>query len=495
MYKCIIVICYMYCGIKEMRPVVCLQLIWLHALNVYATTNINSLQWTAGGLRVAITTQYAAYPAAKRLLVMGLGNCAVQMQDSWQRHFTEGDWAPTGDCDTWVSNSTSPGNDLSFYFGDASLQPAYSDYPELTRTGLLYGFDTLPASAGKVNRLYKTPTITTKTEWRFAGDVAITEPTSSTFLPLYVELHSSYAQLANCHKFGGSNALTISTVQGRTTYTFGVYVLTIEMGANDQVVTDCAQRQFTHSVGSSVSGTWGGFAIDDDATAVAAPLGVKAEYVLLLEMDAQEAAAVASNELLFVALEQQLLSFLLTLVSDAWVIDLDMANVFLAARRSSTYSVAFTVTLTMAGSAIATNDVALMSAVLRQVVDSAISGSPTFKQDFVNGWQNAYIALSNGAWPLPSVQLAANPFVITLEPVMLTVAPTPAPGQPTAAPTLPDDRSEGFPIWAAVTIASGAFLILGVALLIVIRWCDDGAHITAGGRARQKFEPLQTVEM
>merc|ERR1719235_1368389 len=139
------------------------------------------------------------------------------------------------------------------------MQASYSDYPSLTQMSQLYGFTQLPGRTNQVNRIYQSPQHSNQVSWLFSGDTSLTQPTAATPLPLDIQLDSSYAQLANCDRYGGDGALTVTTSGGRTSYAFGVYVLGIEQGSDGQLVTTCEHRQYTHSVGSSVSATWGGF--------------------------------------------------------------------------------------------------------------------------------------------------------------------------------------------------------------------------------------------
>lgn len=430
----------------------------LRLLCVCATTSISSLQWTSGGMRVDIATDYAAFPASKSLLVIGLGNCAVQMKDSWQRHFALGDPAPTGTCDTWPSDATANSSGVPLYFGSESLQASYIDYPSLTQTNQLYGFNQLPGRTGQVNRLYRTPQQSNHVNWFFSGDNGIAQPTTTTPLPLYIQLESSYAQLANCDRYGGNSALTVTSSGGRTSYTFGVYVLHVKQGNRNQLVTDCEQRQYTHSVGSSVSATWGGFTTSEsNATIGATPLGVRAEYALVLQLDPSEASTAFQDESVYTALEEQLMSILMALASESWTIDVEIGTISSSIRRASSFQVSFTVTFGMAASSTATSDVATMGAVLRQVVGTAISSTPNFASTFVNLWRERYINATGKAWPLPSVQIANPPFLMTSPPTTLTAPPTPAPGQqtPTTAPTLGDDSKEGLATWVIAIIVVG----------------------------------------
>lgn len=414
-------------------------------------TTISSLQWTSGGLQINVQTEYPAYPAAKKLLVLGLGNCAVQMKDSWQRHFDEGDPAPTGSCDTWASTSTADSSGVPLYFGSESMQASYSDYPSLTQMNHLYGFTQLPGRTDQVNRIYQSPQHSNQVSWLFSGDASLTQPAATTPLPLNIQLDSSYAQLADCDRYGGASALTVSFSGGRTSYTFGVYVLNVKQGNGNQLVTDCEQRQYTHSVGSSVSATWGGFTTSEsNATIGETPLGVRAEYALILQLDPLEASTAFEDESVYVALEEQLMSILMSLASESWTIDVELGTISSSVRRTSSFQVSFIVTFGMAASSTATSDVATMGAVLRQVVGTAISSTPNFASTFVNLWRERYINATGKAWPLPSVQIANPPFSMTSPPATLT-----APGQqtPTTAPTLEDDSKEGLAPWVIAIVA------------------------------------------
>lgn len=510
----------------QMARVIDAVTIGIFLLLVYAGTcvraQIGNLQWTSGGMRVAMQTIYAAWPKDRALVVAGFGNCAVQMPDSWTRHLDQGDPSPTGSCDTWPVDQVAGPNGLAKYFGPSSLQPSYQDYPGLASAQQLYGFDQLASTPSghndlaATNRLYLVPgpygSAKAFANWTFSGDPSLTQVYQTTALPLQVTLDTSYAKLESCARYGGGPVLAVTNSGGRTTYTFGVYLLTVQRDpANPtQVTTSCSQRQFVHSVGSSVTATWGGFnpSNPDGTVTGTVALGVRAEFVLHLLLDPAQAPAFVQDPLVLQSLEMQLLKVLTDLAAEYWAIDLEVEVGAVASGRRSTlvgYNVPFVATYTLANNQAATSDVATMGAVFRHLVETAFSNTPGFKADFMQQWMAAYLALAQGnqAWPLASAQLANPPFSLLKLETLTTdppaqVTPTAAPtGQPTRpAGQEAADGDDGLDTYVWLFIGVGCAVVLAGVLAIIgyyNNWCrsSDKSPPPYG----QKYKPVDSSEI
>lgn len=466
---------------------------WVVALSCLLSTgtlaaSIGDLQWVGADIQVGISTVYAAAPVPKTLVVAGFGNCAVQMPEAWQRHLFElNEPAPTGNCDTWQTEQSPNGVGEALYFGSDSLQPDYSDYVPLTQQGLLYGFSTLPGALDKVNRLYQSTALAHEdgATWGFNGDSSLTYSTSTMTLPLYVNLVTSYSRLHSCRDFGGSPVLTVSQTGSSTAYSFSLYLLTLQrdpdypVGSN-KLISTCSHRQFTHSVGASITATWGGFGTTNDTSSAGYAIGVRAEYLLNLLADPAEATIAFQDPDLISALEVQIFLTLAALQADDWVLDLTVDDPYrVSVRRSAlaNYQVPFTAIYRMLNNGTATSDVATMSAVLRHVVAEAYSNTPDFKTEFVRQWRERYINATGKPWPLPSVQLADPPFSLTLPGpsyvIIETAPPTSAPAQgtPTAAPTVQPtdaDPSDDSMLPIILGVCGG---VVAIVLIVILVYC------------------------
>lgn len=448
---------------------------------------IGDLEWLSGGLRVPLFTSYPAAPSTRTMVVAGFGNCAVQMPEAWQRHLFEPDEpAPTGNCDTWDSNHNLKGVGEALYFGDQSLQPHYSDYIGLAATNSLYGFTDLPNhahnGAGSQNRIFQAPAPAhlNGATWTFQGDKSLTFTTSTADLPLQIVLDSDYGRLAKCTNFGGNPVLSITQSNSKTAYSFSLYLLTLELDPDypsnsGKLKSTCTHRQFTHSIGSTISASWGGFGTTDGVVAYTA-LGVQANYLLNLLADPAEAAVAFQDPDIISTLETQIVLVFQSLQADDWVLDLTMDDPYLALTRRSdpllaSYLVPFTAIYRMLNAGSATSDVATMGAVLRHVVAQVFSNTPDFKTQFVQQWRERYVNQTGKAWPLPSVRLADPPFTLTLPGpnyvTTLTAPPSPVSPSPTPQPT-PDTTESTQDNLGLILGLAGGGLLVGIGITVSV---------------------------
>lgn len=454
----------------------CLLAVFGQCVKASTIGTIGNLQWVSGGWKLSLSMHYPVAPGPKTLVVAGFGNCAVQMADAWKRHLFEAEAAPTGNCDTWQPTHTTMW-DNQWHFGGNSLQPTQADLPLLQPD--LYGFAELPSPSSGSNRIYLELNSTRHATWQ-------TALVADTLMEWQVS--SSYAQLAECHRVGGNPAMVVANTQGKTTYTFGVYLLQIRKNPDTEgVLTECTQRQFMHSVGQTVAASWGGFTPTGEPTETA--LGMRASYTLNLQMTQEEGALLLQSSVLMQALEAQLLEILTGLQSSDWVLDVAVGEPFLTptARRNTlqSYSIPFIVTIYMASGNIATGNTGTMAAVLRQLAQDSFSNTPSFATQFLQGWQQKVLAAGSN-WPLSTVQLVSPPFVI------LPPGPTPVTTQTQAPtpPTISTDADDAFIEWGRwVVIAVAAVMLMAFIIFLVVHRLNHPVS------AATKFSVLVDTEL